>query len=140
MHTGNTLPQISRPAMYHKRAQIHRTERSARRCHVTVHFFHHPCGISSSARTPHFFRIFRSEICCCKSPLLIHPLPLRLYAVIADYSFAADRPLTHLQQHFCISQITYSAGLRRFELHITNWGSPPYVELPFSYALLFYYF
>jgi hypothetical protein len=55
-----------------------------------------------------------------------------------DYSFAAAAlSSTHLQHHFCISKITYYAGLRRFELHITNGGSPPCGELPFSSILLF---
>ena len=54
------------------------------------------------------------------------------------YSFAAAAlSSTHLQHHFRISKITYSAGLRRFELHITNGGSPPCGELPFSSILLF---
>ena len=54
------------------------------------------------------------------------------------YSFAAAAlSSTHLQYHFRISKITYSAGLRRFELHITNGGSPPCGELPFSSILLF---
>lgn len=113
----------------------HRTVRTPLSCHSS--FLPHPCGISSSARTPLPPNIPFGELLLQK-PLLIHPLPLRLYAVIADYSFAAaDRSLSHLQQHFRISQIISSAGLRRFKLHIKNGGSPPRGELPFSCILLF---
>ena len=99
-----------------------RTVRTPLSCHSS--FLPHPCGISSSARTPLPPNIPFGELLLQK-PLLIHPLPLRLYAVIADYSFAAaDRSLTHLQQHFRISQIISSAGLRRFKLHIKMGEAP----------------
>lgn len=136
MFTGNTLPQISRPAMYRKGHGY--IAPNSPHTAVMSRFISFPsmrhqqqCADTTSSEPS------VREAAAAKAPPHTSASPAAVCSY-RYYSFAAAAlSSTHLQHHFCISKITYSAGLRRFELHITNGGSPPCGELPFSSILLF---
>ena len=136
MFTGSTLPQISRPAMYRKGHRY--IAPSSPHAAVMSRFISFPsmrhqqqCADTTSSEPS------VREAAAAKAPPHTSASPAAVCSY-RYYSFAAAAlSSTHLQHHFCISKITYSAGLRRFELHITNGGSPPCGELPFSSILLF---
>lgn len=136
MFTGSTLPQISRPAMYRKGHGY--IAPNSPHTAVMSRFISFPsmrhqqqCADTTSSEPS------VREVAAAKAPPHTSASPAAVCSY-RDYSFAAAAlSSTHLQHHFCISKITYSAGLRRFELHITNGGSPPCGELPFSSILLF---
>lgn len=136
MFTGNTLPQISRPAMYRKGHGY--IAPNSPHAAVMSRFISFPsmrhqqqCADTTSSEPS------VREAAAAKAPPHTSASPAAVCSY-RDYSFAAAAlSSTHLQHHFCISKITYYAGLRRFELHITNGGSPPCGELPFSSILLF---
>lgn len=136
MFTGSTLPQISRPAMYRKGHRY--IAPNSPHAAVMSRFISFPsmrhqqqCADTTSSEPS------VREAAAAKAPPHTSASPAAVCSY-RYYSFAAAAlSSTHLQHHFCISKITYSAGLRRFELHITNGGSPPCGELPFSSILLF---
>lgn len=136
MFTGSTLPQIYRPAMYRKGHGY--IAPNSPHTAVMSRFISFPsmrhqqqCADTTSSEPS------VREVAAAKAPPHTSASPAAVCSY-RDYSFAAAAlSSTHLQHHFCISKITYSAGLRRFELHITNGGSPPCGELPFSSILLF---
>ena len=136
MFTGNTLPQISRPAMYRKghgyiAPNSPHTAVMSRFISFTSMLHQQQCADTTSSEPS------VREAAAAKAPPHTSASPAAVCSY-RYYSFAAAAlSSTHLQHHFCISKITYSAGLRRFELHITNGGSPPCGELPFSSILLF---
>lgn len=124
MFTGNTLPQISRPAMYRKGHRYiapnspHAAVMS-RFISFTSMLHQQQCADTTSSEPS------VREAAAAKAPPHTSASPAAVCSY-RYYSFAAAAlSSTHLQHHFCISKITYSAGLRRFELHITNGGSPP---------------
>lgn len=124
MFTGNTLPQISRPAMYRKGHGY--IAPNSPHAAVMSRFISFPsmrhqqqCADTTSSEPS------VREAAAAKAPPHTSASPAAVCSY-RDYSFAAAAlSSTHLQHHFCISKITYYAGLRRFELHITNGGSPP---------------
>ena len=136
MFTGSTLPQISRPAMYRKGHRY--IAPNSPHAAVMSRFISFPsmrhqqqCADTTSSEPS------VREAAAAKAPPHTSASPAAVCSY-RYYSFAAAAlSSTHLQHHFCISKITYSAGLRRFELHITNGGSPPCGELPLSSILLF---
>lgn len=136
MFTGSTLPQISRPAMYRKGHRYiapnsPHTAVMSRFISFTSMLHQQQCADTTSSEPS------VREAAAAKAPPHTSASPAAVCSY-RDYSFAAAAlSSTHLQHHFCISKITYYAGLRRFELHITNGGSPPCGELPFSSILLF---
>lgn len=136
MFTGSTLPQISRPAMYRKghgyiAPNSPHTAVMSRFIPFTSMLHQQQCADTTSSEPS------VREAAAAKAPPHTSASPAAVCSY-RYYSFAAAAlSSTHLQHHFCISKITYSAGLRRFELHITNGGSPPCGELPFSSILLF---
>ena len=158
MFTGSTLPQISRPAMYRKghgyiAPNSPHTAVMSRFISFTSMLHQQQCADTTSsepsvreaaaAKAPPHTSASPAAVCSYSSRYIIliyFPASASPAAVCSYryYSFAAAAlSSTHLQHHFRISKITYSAGLRRFELHITNGGSPPCGELPFSSILLF---
>ena len=130
------MPQISRPAMYRKGHGY--IAPNSPHAAVMSRFISFPsmrhqqqCADTTSSEPS------VREAAAAKAPPHTSASPAAVCSY-RDHSFAAAAlSSTHLQHHFCISKITYSAGLRRFELHITNGGSPPCGELPFSSILLF---
>ena len=130
------MPQISRPAMYRKGHRY--IAPNSPHAAVMSRFISFPsmrhqqqCADTTSSEPS------VREAAAAKAPPHTSASPAAVCSY-RYYSFAAAAlSSTHLQHHFCISKITYSAGLRRFELHITNGGSPPCGELPFSSILLF---
>lgn len=136
MFTGNTLPQISRPAMYRKghgyiAPNSPHTAVMSRFISFTSMLHQQQCADTTSSEPS------VREAAAAKAPPHTSASPAAVCSY-RYYSFAAAAlSSTHLQHHFCISKITYYAGLRRFKLHIKNGGSPPCGELPFSSILLF---
>lgn len=137
MFTGSTLPQISRPAMYRKGHGY--IAPNSPHAAVMSRFISFPsmrhqqqCADTTSSEPS------VREAAAAKAPPHTSASPAAV-CQLSRLFFCSSQPLssTHLQHHFCISKITYYAGLRRFELHITNGGSPPCGELPFSSILLF---
>ena len=137
MFAGNTLPQISRPAMYRKghgyiAPNSPHTAVMSRFISFTSMLHQQQCADTTSSEPS------VREAAAAKAPPHTSASPAAVCSY-RYYSFAAAAlSSTHLQHHFCISKITYSAGLRRFELHITNGGSPPCGELPFSSILFIF--
>ena len=141
MFTGNTLPQISRPAMYRKghgyiAPNSPHTAVMSRFIPFTSMLHQQQCADTTSSEPS------VREAAAAKAPPHTSASPAavcsyRYHYRGIDFAGQINIFLPHLQHHFRISKITYSAGLRRFELHITNGGSPPCGELPFSSILLF---
>ena len=112
--------------------------------HLTVHtplschgsFLSPLCCISSSARTPLPPSLPFGKLLLQKPSSYI-----RFPAAVCSYRYysfaAAALSSTHLQHHFRISKITYSTGLRRFELHITNGEAPLRGASFFIYLIIF---
>ena len=124
MFTGNTLPQISRPAMYRKghgyiAPNSPHTAVMSRFISFTSMLHQQQCADTTSSEPS------VREAAAAKAPPHTSASPAAVCSY-RYYSFAAAAlSSTHLQHHFCISKITYSAGLRRFKLHIKNGGSLP---------------
>lgn len=136
MFTGNTLPQISRPAMYRKghgyiAPNSPHTAVMSRFISFTSMLHQQQCADTTSSEPS------VREAAAAKAPPHTSASPAAVCSY-RYYSFAAAAlSSTHLQHHFRISKITYSAGLRRFELHITNGGSPLAGSFLFIYLIIF---
>ena len=122
MFTGSTLPQISRPAMYRKghgyiAPNSPHTAVMSRFISFTSMLHQQQCADTTSSEPS------VREAAAAKAPPHTSASPAAVCSY-RYYSFAAAAlSSTHLQHHFCISKITYSAGLRRFAHN--KWGKPP---------------
>ena len=112
VHRQHIAADIS-PRDVSQRARIHRTKQSARRCHVTVHFF--PLYAASAAvRGHHFLRAFRSGSCCCKSPSSYIRFPCGCMQ-LSRLFFCGSSPFFN----------AFAASFPHFQNHLLC-GSPPF--------------